>query len=261
MMRVPFLLAAATAAILTLPADAQTTQPPADKELNDNRLDGAAPWGNPITDDRIYVHGIFNQLEGRIGSDVYGRWEGQFWAGDDFNKVWIKTEARYNADGKRKLSDGDHEILYDRPVSRFFNIQAGGRYDGDDKPGRGWLALGVQGLAPGFFNVEATSYVSGGGRLALKTNASWDFRVTQRLILQPQFETNWYSQTERRRGVGAGLSDIDSGLRLRYEISRKFAPYAGVTYQKFFGKTADLKREDGSATSDTRFVVGVRTWF
>lgn len=230
-------------------------------ELNGKHLDGAAPYGNPIEDDRIYVHGMFNQLEGRIGDDAYLRWEGQAWVGNDYNKLWLKTEARYNADGKNKVSDGDHELLYDRPISRFYNLQAGVRYDLDSKPGRVWGAAGIQGLAVGFFNIEATAYVSSNSRFALKTNASWDFRFTQRLMLQPQLETNWYTKSEQARGVGAGLSDVDSGVRLRYEVSRKFAPYVGVSYQQFFGKTADIKRADGSKTSDVRALVGVRTWF
>ena len=239
------------------PPDTQADAP----VLNNRMLDGAAPYGNPIEDDRIYVHGIFNQLEGRIGDDAYLRWEGQGWIGNDYNKLWVKTEARYNADGKKKVSDGDHELLYDRPISRFYNLQAGVRYDLDSAPGRAWLAAGIQGLAVGFFNVEATAYASTSERFAFKTNASWDFRFTQRLMLQPQLETNWYTKSERARGVGSGLSDIDSGLRLRYEVSRKFAPYVGVSYQQFFGKTADMKRQDGSSTSDVRALVGLRTWF
>lgn len=234
---------------------------PSGPQLNGTTLEGAAPYGNPIEDDRIYIHGMFNQLEGRIGNDAYLRWEGQAWIGNDYNKLWLKSEARYNADGKNRVSDGDHELLYDRPFARFYNVQAGIRYDLDSKPGRAWAAVGIQGLSAGFFNVEATAYASTTERFALKTNASWDFRFTQRLMLQPQFESNWYTKSEQVRGVGSGLSDIDSGLRLRYEFSRKFAPYVGVSYQQFFGKTADMKRADGSATSDVRALVGLRTWF
>lgn len=236
-------------------------EPQTDRQLNGQTLNGAAPYGNPIRDDRLYVHGIFNQLEGRIASDAYLRWEGQAWIGNDYNKLWLKSEARYNADNKHQVGDGDQELLYDRAISRFYNVQAGVRYDLDSKPGRVWGAVGIHGLSIGFFNLEATAYVSGETRFALKTNASWDFRFTQRLMLQPQFETNWYTKSEAVRGVGSGLSDIDSGLRLRYEFSRKFAPYIGVSYQQFFGKTADMKRIDGSTTGDVRALIGLRTWF
>lgn len=241
---------------VSLPVD-----PDADRRLNDRTLGGAAPYGTPISDDRLYVHGIFNQLEGRLSGDAYLRWDGQAWIGNDYNKLWLKSEGRYNADGKHQVSDGDNELLYDRPISRFYNVQAGVRYDLDSKPGRVWGAVGIQGLAVGFFNVEAMAYASSDTRFAFKTNASWDFRFTQRLMLQPQFETNWYTKSEGRRGVGSGLSDIDSGLRLRYEVSRKFAPYVGVSYQQFFGKTADMRRADGSNASDVRALLGLRTWF
>lgn len=255
----PSVAASAETAVDAVPPTSTSSQ--IGPDLNRATLGGAAPYGNPIVDNRLYVHGMFSQLEGRLGDDAYLRWDGQAWLGNDYNKLWLKSEGRYNADGKNKVSDGDTELLYDRPISRFYNLQAGVRYDLDSKPGRVWGAAGIQGLAVGFFNVEATAYVSGDSRFALKTNASWDFRFTQRLMLQPQFETNWYTKSERVRGVGSGLSDIDSGLRLRYEFSRKFAPYIGVSYQKFFGKTADMQRQDGAKTNDVRALIGVRTWF
>ena len=229
--------------------------------LGDDTLQGAAPYGTPIADDRLYGHAIFNQLEGRIADNTYLRWSGQAWIGNDFNKLWLKSEARYSTQGKGKVSDGDHEILYDRPIGPFFNLQAGVRYDGDSGPGRTWGVLGIQGLAVGFWNIEASAYASSGSRFALKTNASYDYRFTQRLILQPQLETNWYTRSEEARGVGAGLSDIDAGLRLRYEVSRKFAPYIGVTYQRFFARTGSLREQEGASRNDLRGVVGLRIWY
>ena len=239
-------------------ASAQSAPP-----LNDNTLEGAAPYGNPIKDDRVYGHIVFNQLEQRFGDgkEPYLRWDGQAWIGTDYHKLRIKSEGRYNAEGGGKVGDGKTELLYDRPISTFFDLQAGLRYDLDSKPGRTWAALGVQGLAVGFWNVSATAYASGGGRLALNTDASYNYFLTQRLVLQAQFETNWYSKSERARGIGSGLADVDSGLRLRYEISRKFAPYIGVTYQKFFANTADMRRADGLPTKDLRGVIGLRIWF
>lgn len=247
---------ALAAGALATTACAQESSP-----LGSDTLNGAAPYGNPITDDRLYGHAIFNQLEGRIADKTYLRWSAQAWIGNDYNKLWLKSEARYNPQGKGKVGDGDHEILYDRPIGRFFNLQTGVRHDGDSSPGRTWGVLGVQGLAVGFWNVEASLYASGSSRFALKTNASYDYRFTQRLILQPQLETNWYSRAEEARGVGAGLSDIDSGLRLRYEFSRKFAPYIGVTYQRFFARTGSLREDEGARRNDLRAVVGLRVWY
>ncbi len=229
--------------------------------LNNRNLHGAAPYGTPISDDRLYVHGLFNQLEGRLAAAPYFRWDGQAWAGNDFNKLWIKSEGRVNADSKGQMSDGDTEFLYDRPISTYFNLQAGVRSDLDSMPNRTWAAVGIQGLAVGNWNVELTGYASTEHRFAVKTNASWDYRFNQRLILQPQFETNFYTRDEPSRSIGAGLSDIDSGLRLRYEFNRKVAPYIGVTYQSFFFDTAAMRRQSGSNAYDVRGVVGLRTWF
>ena len=128
-------------------------------------------------------------------------------------------------------------------------------------PPRNWAAFGIQGLAPYFFDLEVTGYVSAEGHFAGKLQASYDLLITQRLILQPQIELNLYSKADPARLVGAGFSDIDTGLRLRYEFSRKFAPYLGVVYQGKFGQTANFARQAGESTGDVRFVLGVRVWF
>lgn len=229
--------------------------------LSRDTLNGAAPYGNPIADSRVYIHGWFDQLEGRIGDGSYLRWDGQGWIGDDHDRLWIKSEGRYDADGRGRMSDGDQELLYDRPISSYFDLQAGVRVDLDSGPARTWAALGVQGLAVGFWNVAATAYARDNGHYALRTDASYDLYLTQRLVLQPQFETNWYTRQDRGRGVGAGLSDIDMGLRLRYDVTRKLSPYIGVAYQRRFGGTGRLAREGGGTVDDTRFLVGLRTWF
>ncbi len=258
MARVSLALALGGGLLLASPVQAQLLG----TGLGSSTLQGAAPYGNPITDSRVYIHGWFDQLEGRLnGNGQYLRWDGQGWIGNDYNKLWVKSEGRYGVDGRGRMSDGDQEVLYDRPVSEFFDVQAGVRYDLDSLRGRTWAALGLQGLAIGFWNVEATVYASDGGHYALRTNASYDLYLTQRLVLQPQFETNWYTATDRPRRIGAGLSDIDMGLRLRYELSRKFAPYVGVSYQRQFGGTSGLVREDGGYVNDVRFLFGVRTWF
>jgi len=229
--------------------------------LTSDTLNGAAPYGSPIPDNRVYIHGFFDQLEGRIGDGQYLRWDGQAWIGNDYNKLWLKSEGRYNPGNRGRMEDGDHEALYDRPIGRYFDLQAGVRVDLDSARTRTWAALGVQGLSFGFWNVETTAYASTNGHYAVRTNASYDLYVTQRLVLQPQFETNWYTKEDRGRGVGAGLSDIDTGLRLRYDVTRELSPYVGVAYQRWFGGTSSLRREQGSKINDIRFLVGLRTWF
>ena len=213
----------------------------------------------PVMDQGIYAHAIFNQLEGRWnGSNTEFRWEGQGWVGTDYDKLWIKSEGTVS---EGAVDDGQDQFLYSRAITTYFDLQGGLRSDIDSRPTRNWAAFGIQGLAPYFFDLELTGFVSGEGHLAAKLEASYDLLLTQRLILQPQIELNMYSKADPARLVGAGFSDIDTGLRLRYELSRKFAPYLGVVYQGKFGQTAIFARQAGETTGDFRFAFGVRVWF
>jgi copper resistance protein B len=213
----------------------------------------------PVMDQAIFAHILFNELEGRFnGTNSEFRWEGQGWVGTDYDKLWIKSEGTLS---KGAVDDGQQQFLYSRAVTTYFDLQGGLRSDIDSRPTRNWAAFGIQGLAPYFFDLELTGYVSGEGHLAAKLEASYDLLLTQRLILQPQVELNVYSKGDPARLVGAGFSDIDTGLRLRYEINRKFAPYIGVVYEGKFGQTANFARRAGDSAGDVRFVFGVRTWF
>jgi copper resistance protein B len=225
-------------------------------------LPGANTAGGvqPVMDQGIFTHVLFNELEGRWnGSNTEFRWEGQGWVGTDYDKLWIKSEGTLQSDGL--VEDGQQQFLYDRAITTYFDLQGGLRSDIDSRPTRNWAAFGIQGLAPYFFDLEVTGFVSGEGHLAAKLEASYDLLITQRLILQPQVELNIYSKADPVRLVGAGFSDIDTGLRLRYELSRKFAPYLGVVYEGKFGQTANFARQAGESTGDVRFVFGVRLWF
>jgi copper resistance protein B len=214
----------------------------------------------PVMDNEIYAHALLDQAEGRIGGGQNAsRWDGQAWIGTDYNKLWLKSEGF--ALGKGRVDDGRHELLYDRAITTFVDLQAGVRTDWDSGTGRTWAALGVQGLAPLFFNYEATAYLSDRGHAALRLAASYDLLLTQRLILQPEIEMNFYSKADPGRRVGSGLSDIDAGIRLRYEISRKLAPYIGVAYAGRFGQTAHFARQEGEGAGAVQFVFGVRSWF
>jgi copper resistance protein B len=214
----------------------------------------------PVMDNGIYAHALLDQAEARIGGGQNAfRWDGQGWIGTDYDKLWLKSEGF--ALGNGRVDDGRHELLYDRALSTYVDLQAGVRTDWDSGTGRNWAAFGVQGLAPLFFNYEATGYLSDSGHAALRLAASYDLLITQRLILQPEAELNFYSKADRGRRVGTGLSDIDAGLRLRYEISRKFAPYIGVAYAGRFGQTARFAREEGETAGAVQLVFGIRSWF
>ena len=214
----------------------------------------------PVMDNTVFTHAVLDQAEGRWnGRDTQFRYEGQAWTGTDYNKLWLKSEGLVTGQGR--FEDGQHEILYDRAISTYFDVQAGVRVDLDSGPTRIWAALGIQGLSLYFFDVEATAYVSDRGRFAARLNAYYDLLLTNRLVLQPQVEVNFYSKADAARGTGSGLSEIDTGLRLRYEFTRKLAPYVGVAYTGRFFQSERFAREQGESASGVRFVFGLRTWF
>ncbi len=144
---------------------------------------------------------------------------------------------------------------------RYFDAQVGVREDLDSGPARTWVAIGMEGMAPYFFEFAPTLYIGTDGDVGGRINASYELLFTQRLIAEPQAELNFYSQDDRARGTGAGLSEVDTGIRLRYEFSRKFAPYVGFAYNGKYGDAAQFARADGERVSDPRFVFGVRAWF
>ncbi len=181
-------------------------------------------------------------------------WDVQAYYGGDYHKLWLKTEGVH----EQSEDDVRAEALWNRIVSPWWSLQAGVRHDSGDGPSRTWLAFGIEGLAPQWFDVEATLYVGEESRTALRVDVSYDMLLTQRLILQPQFEADVYSKGDPERRHGSGLCDVEAGLRLRYEVRREFAPYIGVHWVRRFGETADLAGDD---RSDTRFVAGVRVWF
>jgi copper resistance protein B len=252
-----FSLAVALAVLTTAVAAQTPAAPDAPRPMVEMEAGGAM---QPMMEPGILAHVLFNELEGRFnGTNTEFRWDGQGWVGTDYDKLWIKSEGTLQSNGT--LADGQQQFLYSRAVSTYFDLQGGLRSDLDSRPIRNWAAFGIRGLAPYFFDLAVTGYVSGEGHLAAKLEASYDLLITQRLILQPQVELNLYSKADPARLVGDGLSDIDTGLRLRYEFCRKFAPYIGVVYEGKFGQTANFARRAGESTGNVRFVFGVRTWF
>ena len=153
------------------------------------------------------------------------------------------------------------EALWDRIATAWWSTRLGLRQDLGEGSSRSWLAFGVAGLAPGFVELEAMAYVSDGGDTALRLSTEYDLLLTQRLVLQPQLELNAYGHDDPERLIGAGLSDLELGLRLRYEIRREFAPYVGVSWAKKFGETADMVRAAGEEVDEVSLVAGVRLWF
>lgn len=185
-------------------------------------------------------------------------YDAQAWFGRYYNRLVLKAEGDI-ANGQ--LENASTELLWGHAIATYWDTQVGVRYDSGDGPNRGWLAFGVQGLAPYWFEVDATAYVGENGRTALAVEAEYELLLTQKLILQPRVETNLYSNNDPARGLGSGLSDLAVGLRLRYEIRREFAPYIGVEWVRKFGGTEDLALAAGQDANEVRGVAGVRFWF
>jgi copper resistance protein B len=202
---------------------------------------------------------LFDQLEWRNAAEGNAvAWDAEGWYGGDTNKVWLRSE------GERvggRAQDARADLLWDHTFARWWSVQAGGRQDFGAGPGRTWAAIGVQGLAPYWFNTEATFYVGQQGRTAARLKTEYEWLFTQRLILQPEGEANLYGKSDPARELGSGLSDLEIGLRLRYEVRREFAPYIGVVWSRQFGGTADRVRQSGGNPSDVQFVAGLRAWF
>lgn len=202
---------------------------------------------------------LVDRLEAtRARGNTSAAYDVQAWYGRDYNRAVVKAEGGVD---QGKLQDARTELLWGHAIATYWDTQLGVRYDSGIGPGRGWLAFGVQGLAPYWFDVEATAYVGNQGRTALRLSTSYDLLLTQKLILQPRIDANFYGKRDPEREIGSGLSNVTAGMRLRYQLRREFAPYIGVEWGGKFGGTAEYARLAGQRTKETRLIAGVRAWF
>jgi copper resistance protein B len=198
------------------------------------------------------------EYQARSGGGGY-RWEGEASFGGDINRVYLKSEG--DGASRQGVEAAEIQALYSRAVGPYFNFQAGVRQDIRPSHGRTYATVGFEGLAPYWFDVSGAAFISPKGELLGRLEGYEDFRLTQRVILQPRAEVNLSAQTVPELGIGSGVSNLELGLRLRYEIKREFAPYIGVSYDRKFGASAALARARGKAAATPSFVVGLRTFF
>lgn len=217
------------------------------------------PSDHPVHDNGIYSYVLFNRLEAwDADAGTALGWEGQAWIGTDLNRVWLRSEGERAAG---RTESADLEVLYGRSVAPWWDLVAGVRHDFQPGGSQDFAAIGVVGLAPYKFEVEATAYLGESGQTAARLELEYEMLLTNRLILQPLVEINAYGKDDPVRGIGSGLSTVEAGLRLRYEVTRRFAPYIGIVHERAFGRTADFRRAEDDDIDDTRFVAGVRIWF
>jgi copper resistance protein B len=194
----------------------------------------------------------------RDGEDGY-RWDGEAWFGGDLNRLVVKSEGEGGFDSG--LESGEIQALYSRAISPYFDLQAGIRQDIQEGPKRTYATLGFEGLAPYWFETEGALFLSNEGELLGRLEGSYDLRLTQRWILQPRAGANFSAEEISELELGSGLTNLEAGVRLRYEVTRGFAPYIGLSWDRKFGGTADFARADGEDPLETSIVVGLRTWF
>jgi copper resistance protein B len=214
--------------------------------------------GHATHDNGINYFVLFDQLEWETGTEqaAFG-WDTKAWVGRDRDRAWFRTEGQ-RSDGD--VWDAQTHALYGRQIARWWDVLAGVRQDFAPGPVQTWAAFGIQGLAPYWFNVEATAYVGAEGRNHYRLETEYEFLLTNRLVLQPQAEMEIYGKPDLEHDRDKGLATLDFGFRLRYLIRRELAPYVGVVWhQKHFG-TADIARANGDSTGGARFVTGLRFW-
>jgi len=224
---------------------------------------GMAGWEE--TDEISIGKIIADQTEYRFNNNGKNtvRWDMQGWRGTDYNKLWVKFEGDHEL--SNRVGALELQTLYSHSVSAFWDFQIGGRYDRFYSPGlvndRFFAVIGFQGLAPYWFELEPALFISDKGDVSARLTGTYDLLLSQRLILQPRLEINAALSQARQFGVAKGLNDVQLGLRLRYEISREFAPYIGIAWQQQFGATANLARAGGEAAQNVSLIAGLRWWF
>jgi copper resistance protein B len=218
-----------------------------------------ALYAGGMDDDPLLTMLVVEQLEIReTDGDNPLVWDAEGWLGKDLHKLWIKTDGEYVDE---RVEEMELQLLYSRAVAPYWDLQLGWRRDIRPTPERDWMAFGLKGLAPYFFDIDASLFVGESGRTAARLKAEYEVMLTQRLILAPEVELNLHGKDDSDTETGSGLSDIEAGLRLRYEVRREFAPYIGLNWTRLYGNTADFAREEGEDVDDLQMVLGVRFWF
>ncbi|MFN3620840.1 copper resistance protein B [Sphingorhabdus sp.] len=197
------------------------------------------------------------EYQTRAGDDGY-LWDIQGYYGGPTSRLWFKSEGE-GAFGEQ-IENAEVQALYSRAISPYWDLQGGVRQDVTGLETT-HAVIGIQGLAPYMFEVDAAMFVSHRGDITARVEAEIDQRITRRLILQPRAEVNLSAQNIPRLGIGSGLDSVEVGVRLRYEFVREFAPYIGVEQSWRIGLSADFARAVGEDPSTTNYVVGVRFWF
>jgi copper resistance protein B len=206
-------------------------------------------------DDPLLASLIVEELEWREDDELV--WDAEAWLGKDRNKLWLKSEGERSDSSTEEF---ETQALYNRAISPFWNLQAGWRGDWQPEQRRSWFALGVAGLAPGFIETELTAFIAD-GRSAARLKGKYKMRLTQRFVLAPRLEANWYSDVDLANSRGDGFTDMELSLRLHYQIRPELMPYVGLSYTALFGETGDFAEAEGDRDRNLQVLAGLSFWF
>jgi copper resistance protein B len=213
-------------------------------------------------DDPLLFMANLDHFEQRVsssdGDDGPVVLDAQAWLGYDLHKARVKTELEQS---DNEFEHAEIQLLYNRAISAFWNMQYGLKHDFEPTPDQTWAAIGLQGLAPYFYDVGLTAFVADSGQSALRLEAEYELMLTQRWLIKPELEADVFGQNDEQRGIGAGLSKVEMGLRLAYEYRREFAPFMGVVWEKSFGNTLTFEQAEGHEEEEFRLVFGLHAWF
>lgn len=211
-----------------------------------------------LADEQIFWAVLGNRFEYQPDNKT-ALYDLQAWVGNSEDRLVLKAEGEVSSGS---FEESATDILWGHAVSTYFDAQVGILLEQYREGANSqWLALGIQGLAPYWFEMDLTAYLGDQGRTAFAAELEYELLLTQKLILQPRAELTLYGKDDPENNLGSGLSNLSAGLRLRYEFSRQFAPYIGVEWSKFYGNTADLRQQHNQYLEDTQLLAGVRFWF
>lgn len=182
-----------------------------------------------------------DSLEYRYGdeNERLFSWGTSAWYGtDDLKAVW-KSEGEYDLDASA-FEKMENQLLLKTPVSDFFDLQGGLRFDTPDGENRNYAVLGVSGLAPQWIEVESNLFLSEKGDVSARFGAEYELLLTNYWILTPEVELDVAFSDVPELEIASGFTSVETGLRLSYDlIDRALSPYLGVSWESKLGDTAD----------------------
>lgn len=195
-----------------------------------------------------------DKLEYQFNDEKLLTWDAYAYAGYDLNKVYIYSEGE-KAKGVSS-AESENQLVYSRAILPYWDIQIGLGYDKTQDSHKNWGVIGLQGLAPYFFETRASLLIADDGTIGLRADAEYEALITQRLILTHSLAFAAYTKNDTQMDTVSGFSNLTLGARIRYEFVREFAPYMGVEWSKNFGNTDKMESLD-----EVYVTLGLRFWF